>query len=357
MHNTAFQNANKVFVGVLRTNKKLGLDKRKPKVPISKADLEKLYEEYLIPGMVAGDTEILQHKVFVDLVYYMARRGKEGLRQLQKNWFEIKTDDQGTEYVEIVVNETTKKNQGDNLSAQATWIHDENNLMFAQPGDIRCPVESFKQYNQLLNPKIQDFFQRPSKNRKSYDAMAIGKETLAGMMPVISQRANLSRRYTNHEIRKTTATGMKSGGIPEQRIAHMLKHKDMQSLSHYLAKPTIEEKRENATALYNYTRANTSKNDKAENSPQKAIEAPKEPQLPPVPQVQIIPNKENVSPENAIVPFDANLQEVQSPEPNVPISTSNQVVTNTQNNQLKQAPVLFSGATFNNCTINLNMPN
>lgn len=78
---------------------------QKPKVPISKADLEKLYEDYLIPGL--NDTEVLQHKIFKDLVYFMGRQAKEGLQQLQKSWFEIKKDDQGTEYVEIVVNETT----------------------------------------------------------------------------------------------------------------------------------------------------------------------------------------------------------------------------------------------------------
>lgn len=189
--------------------------------------------------------------------------------------------------------------------------------------------------------------------------MAVGKETLAGMMPLILQKANLSCRYTNHEIRKTTATGMKVGGIPEQRIAHMLKHKDMQSLSHYLAKPTIEEKRENAAALYNYTRSNNN-NSNHEKSPQKAIEAPNQAEVPndpvtPPVQVQIVPNKENVQPENAIIPFDANIQPADAV--NLASTSSNQVVTNTQNNQLKQAPILFGGAIFNNCTINLNMPN
>lgn len=246
----------------------------------------------------------------------------------------------------------TKKNQGDNLSAQATWIHDENNLMFAQPGSIRCPIASFKKYVSLLNPKIQDFFQRPSKNQKSYDAMAVGKETIAAWMPLISQKADLSRRYTNHEIRKTTATGMFREGIPQQCIAHHLKHKDMESLSHYLEKPTIEDKRENAVALYNYTVSNP--NDKVPvKSPQKAIEAPKEAEVSAMPLVQIVPNKENITPEKAIIPFDPNID---AQPCTASTSTANQVVSNTQNNQVKQAPILFSGATFNNCTIHLNVP-
>lgn len=97
----------------------------------------------------------------------MGRRGKEGLRQLQKDWFQISKDDDGTEYVEIIVNEVTKKNQGDHFSTSATLIHDDNNPMFAHSGSPCCPVKSFKDYIKLLNPKINDFFQRVNRNKKN----------------------------------------------------------------------------------------------------------------------------------------------------------------------------------------------
>lgn len=315
MHNECFQNANKVFVGVLKTNKRNGLDVRKPKKAITKADLEKLYEHYLIPGAASGDTEILQFKVFVDLVYLMGRHAKEGLWQLQKNWFKICKDDEENEFVEIIVNETTKKNQGNNLSASATLVHDDNNLMFAQPNTDRCPVKSFKKYMSLLNPKINDFFQHPSYNKSKYDAMAVGKNKIGKWMPIISERAGLSQKYSNHKIRKTCATSMKRGGIAIPNIAHHLKHKDIQTLQHYLEKPTIEDKQWNAVALHNYTVLNVEEKlpPIPEEPPQFQVAiAPQNPQqLPPLPvqaalPAPIIPEKENVQPENALVPSMMN---------------------------------------------------
>lgn len=105
----------------------------------------------------------------------MGRRGKEGLRKLQKDWFHIGTDETGTEYVEIIVKEKTKKNQGNNLSTRSTLLYDDNNIMFGQAGSPRCAVASFRKYMELLNPKISAFFQRPSKDRTKYDAQVIGK--------------------------------------------------------------------------------------------------------------------------------------------------------------------------------------
>lgn len=90
MNDRQFQNANKVFSGVLRVNKQNGLDVRKPKVPISEEDITKLYDAYFLPGLKAGNSEILMHKVFFDVVYYLSRRAKEGLHKLRKNSFEFK---------------------------------------------------------------------------------------------------------------------------------------------------------------------------------------------------------------------------------------------------------------------------
>lgn len=350
MHNACFQNANKVFVGVLCTNKAKGLDKCKPKIPISKPDLEKLYDNYMLPGVERGDTKVLQHKVFFDLVYLMGRRGKEGLRKLQKDWFYIGTDDTGTEYVEIIVNEKTK-NQGDSLSTSSTLVYDDNNLMFGTAGSLRCAVASFRKYMSLLNPKISAFFQHPSKDRTWYDAQVIGKNPIGHWIALLSKRAGLSKIYSNHEIRKTCTTGMKKGGVPIPDIAHHLKHKDIQTLQHYLEKPTIEDKRRNAKALHNYTVSNPEEivPEEPNNAPQLALQPAPNQQM--QVEFQALQEKENVTPQNAIIPFDSNL-EVAQPVQATPIQNNSQVVKN----QLKQAPMLFSGATFNNCTINLNVP-
>lgn len=98
-------------------------------------------------------------------------------------------------------------------------------------------------------------------------------------------------------------------------------------------------------------------NKENEKAPPKNVPAILPPPPPPVFDVQIMPgNKENIQEENAIIPFEPNLNENDTHQvaPMAPADPT-KVVTNTQNNLLKQAPILFGGATFNNCTINLQM--
>ena len=62
-----------------------------------------------------------------------------------------------------------------------------------------CPVRSFMKYKRLLNPECNRLFQRPSKgSTKWYDNVPVGHNSIAGMMPKISEKAGLSVRYTNH---------------------------------------------------------------------------------------------------------------------------------------------------------------
>lgn len=154
MHNDAFQNANRVFSGVLHDNKEKGLDTSKLKSSISPHDLDKLYDEYFLPGLADGNVQILQQKVFFDLLYYTSHRGKEGLRNLKKEYFVIKKTPQGLEYIELIVNEVTKKNQGDQCSTRLNNVHNDEKVIFAQPDSDRCPVNSFKHYLGLLSDKI-----------------------------------------------------------------------------------------------------------------------------------------------------------------------------------------------------------
>lgn len=72
-------------------------------------------------------------------------------------------------------------------------------------------------------------------------------------MATISEKANLSHRYTNQNIRRTSGNAMKKGGATAQVIAHQLKQKNIQSMMHYLDLPTLEEKQENQELLFKYT--------------------------------------------------------------------------------------------------------
>lgn len=78
------QNANPVFSGVLRNSKQQGSDVSWPRSSTEPGDLEKLYEQYFIPGLATQNIQVLLHKVFFDFIFYLRRRAKEGFREIQK---------------------------------------------------------------------------------------------------------------------------------------------------------------------------------------------------------------------------------------------------------------------------------
>ena len=197
MQDQEFLQANKVFIGHLRDNKEKGLDISQPRVAMDQPDVEKLFNEYFAVGVNTGNAEILLHKVFFDVVYYTGRRGKEGLRELTKSSFDVNVGSDGKEFIQINFNEKTKKNQGNGNSTSAMALHNDRHIISAIDGPL-CPVLSFKKYMCLLNEKQSAFFQKPSKDRKGFTMMCIGKNTLGSMMSEISKAAELSKIYTNH---------------------------------------------------------------------------------------------------------------------------------------------------------------
>ena len=243
MNDSVFLPANKVFTGRMRDNKEKGIDVSKPRDSIEQEDMNKLFNQYFKPGMEVTNTQVLVHKVFFDIVYYTGRCAKEGLRELTKNSFDVKNGSDGLEYIEITFNEKTKKNQGADNSTSKRALHNDHHIVSELPGNILCPVKSFKTYISLLNHKENAFFQKPNKNLNGFQNSAIVKNTLGSFMKDISTAAKLSKEYTNHCIRKTTATAMKRSGFDMNEIRNVTKHKNLDSLKHYIGGPTYQEKK------------------------------------------------------------------------------------------------------------------
>ena len=78
-------------------------------------------------------------------------------------------------------------------------------------------------------------------------------------MKEISEKAKLSHIYTNHQIRKTTATGMHQEGFTLQEIANVMKHKKLDSLKHYVAAPTLHDKQQYNNDLFSYANPDQNK--------------------------------------------------------------------------------------------------
>ena len=198
------------------------------------------------------NTQVLVHKVFFDIVYYTGRRAKEGLRELSKNSFDVKIGSDGLEYIEITFNEKTKKNQGGDNSSSKRALHDDHHIISQMPENPLCPVKLFKTYLSLLNHHEPAFFQYPNKLMTEYKNSPIGKNILGTFMKEISEAAKLSRMYKNHCIRKTTATAMKRNGFDLNEISNVTKHKNLDSLKHYIGGPTHNDKKRYNEAMSSY---------------------------------------------------------------------------------------------------------
>ncbi|CAC5384014.1 unnamed protein product [Mytilus coruscus] len=128
--------------------------------------------------------------------------------------------------------------------------------MYARVGDPLCPVLSFKLYLEKLHPALDELWQR---TKDSYDISdttwyrkaPIGKNSLAVMMPEISERAKLSRRYTNHSIRATSITAMDEAGIEARHIMRASGHRSEASIHSYSKRLSEKKQREMSDSLNN----------------------------------------------------------------------------------------------------------
>lgn len=252
MHDRAFQSANQVYVGVIRKLRQDGLDKTKHKNAVTAGDMQLIRES----GVLATDNPVgLQRKVYMEISLHFCRRGREGLRELRKDSFIVKSDENGREYVTLGYNEIEKNHQGVNKHD----IRDEPR-MYSFDGDA-CPVASFKDYIEKLHPSCNAFYQRPNlsfaKSGQWYCNMAIGKNLLAGMMKNISEAAGTSKKYTNHCLRVTAVSVLHARGVAPMDICSVSRHKNTESLKSYSHGPSDERRYSMSAMLHEHGKQKT----------------------------------------------------------------------------------------------------
>ena len=224
-----FNEANRVYEAQCVELKKQGLAKTEHKPPIADEDIKKLY------GSGVFNTEnptTLQNKVFFEIMLFFCRHGRQNLRQLKKNDFEIIVNSQGRRCVVKKTGELSKNHRVHDVQAE------EGGMMMANNGSF-CPVFSFEKYLTHLNPCNEFLFQRPKSfpdGQVWYENMAVGEHTLGKKMKVISQQAELSTEYTNHSIRATTITILDRCGFEARHIMYMSGHRNESSIKSYSKK-------------------------------------------------------------------------------------------------------------------------
>lgn len=204
-----FKPANKSLNVKLKMLKAEGLSDVHHHPSISAEDVKKCYEM-----KVFGDeTPLSLLRVnWFNISLYFCSRGRDNQRSLTKDSFEIKTDLNGDEYVTMTTSESAKNNR-DGLADQGAP------KMFSQSDSTRCPVKYLKKFLGVLNPNQMALFQKPKRNVVPDDPVwfenfPIGVNRIGKMMREISTDACLSRIYTNHSVKSTTASILEGAGIP-----------------------------------------------------------------------------------------------------------------------------------------------
>ena len=241
--------------------------------------------------------------------------------------------------MQINFNEKTKKNQGNSTSTAVNALHNDRHIISEIEGPL-CPVKSFKKYLSLLNTKQSAFFQYPSKDNRGYTMMCIGKNSLGSMMAEISMKAELSKKYTNHQIRKTTVTAMHHSGYSLQEISNVTKHKNLDSLKHYIDGPTHSEREGYNEAMFNYANSPAAPKRKIFHTEIDQVQ----------PKAAKIPEQTN---SKAVISVEINEDSIEGDDQCGSIVCSTQ---NVVNNQLRSASHLFQNANFSNCNFTFTLP-
>jgi len=128
VHAKSYEEANTMFKAMLVRLKKEGKGTVTHKDPISREDMQKRYSH---DNFSLNSPDSLQKRVFFEYVYYFCNRGREHIRDVQKDDFELKRDSKGLRYVRIKVKRQTTNHRGDDL----TDHDDKDGRMFEIPGN------------------------------------------------------------------------------------------------------------------------------------------------------------------------------------------------------------------------------
>ena len=257
-----FIQANRMFDAMTRSLRKEGKDSATHKVAVSREDMKKLSES-IDPTTPVG----LQETFFLRFLSKFARRGREGLRYLQKDHLVFGyCPREQRNYVSVCVNEATKKDQSGGGAGGNVNEGERNKRMWETPGVPNSSYEIAKQYTSLLNSNIRThdgkvespLWQKPNPyyngttQKRWYDASPMGVHKIEEMMPDMSQKYKLSRRYTNHCLRATTITTLHDAGFAPQDICKVTGHKSAESLKHYIDAASTSKSVEAADVLENF---------------------------------------------------------------------------------------------------------
>ncbi|XP_070177433.1 uncharacterized protein [Littorina saxatilis] len=228
LRDSSFKGANVSFGTAMRELKQMGKGEITHYPEINGDDLQKMYNHMLF----SSDTPHgLANKVQMDIRLYFCRRGEENMTKMSKKTFKIMEDEFGRKFVTKVEDELMKNRRQNDKEIFS-------GIMPEIPGSLLCPVKTFDKYIKKLHPGCERLWQRPRDSFGAQDQVwfynaPIGKHKLATFMSDLSEKCDLSERYTNHSIRTSTITMLARANFPAGHIMAVSGHKSVSSLAQY----------------------------------------------------------------------------------------------------------------------------
>ena len=238
-----FRESHEAFRGALRELKDEGKGAVNHHPEILPADLQKLTASFS-----TGSPALLQEKVQFEIRFYFCRRGAENMHKMTKDTFEVKQSPEGERYVCQVKDELNKNHQENCKESYSGYMPEKR-------GSKDCPVQSYVMYLQHLHPDCESLWARPKADFSSdiwYYNRPVGTVLLGKFMKGISVKYGLSKVYTNHSIRVTSASILTRKKYSFSQIKEVTGHKSVSSLAIY-QRVSDNEKMEMGKSLGNTT--------------------------------------------------------------------------------------------------------
>ena len=190
-------------------------------------------EDYLWENGFFGseNAELLCHTlVWIFDIQFALRAGQEHRNLRFKNsQLSLQRDESGNEFLQYMEDISKTNNGGlSHLRIKRKVVRAYKNLTNVE----RCPVELYKtKYLSHVPKEISDnaFYLRalPKPNK------AMGRETLGNVVKNIMRKAGFEGHFTNHSLRRSCATRLYEGGVPEQVIVETTGHRSCDGVREY----------------------------------------------------------------------------------------------------------------------------
>ena len=159
------------------------------------------------------------------------------LRNLRRrnSQLSLQVDELDKEYLQYV-EDISKTNNGGlaHLRIRRKVVRAYKNL--ANPE--RCPVELYKKYVSHVPTETSDntfYLQALAKPKGEiwYYKKAVGRETLGNVVKKIMKNAGFEGHYTNHSLRRSSASRLYDAGMPKQVIQETTSHRSSDGVKAY----------------------------------------------------------------------------------------------------------------------------